>query len=617
MPLFPAIVDRFKIATKQTSVAQEVLAGVLGWQTVVQSLAFYASLLVGDDESVDQNPAFEAFLVVAGASTMAFGAIFNVPFIVAPSVLYSAREASNSIGGHLAAQALANFGSAMFFALALKLSFVSLIPTALRLGAGCGISVLVSVLGMRNVGVLVSNSFTLQAITWQIIVGLGIVTAACGKVAREKQVRKWMYVLGVPMAITFVAYGAFDRSKFRGYSEADHPPLSHWGTGTFGMIDFSELREEPRRYSFYVIRTFLSVIINISSILLILIDAVCLEDVHTKVKSSREVDFSNAIGGTKKFRSMACAIPCLSLAGNFMGVTTQAAFVQSMILVFAGGKTGLSAVVTGALLLMTTVMWPLLSVLAPGHVSGALTMVISLRFFTVIRMIDVNEPRNLLMFGMSILLIPFSFDFVDAVCIATVLGFLCEGGDNAVARFGGGTRAGGGGGNKVAVLAAADEEGSKPGTDCEVGETTGKTVPYGLDASRKNSVSATTTAPPLPARRYSTGNFCSAPTSPSRERGRHASNATGGSSLPRSVPLPSNNFLRRVSLLYSNNSLRRLERITTSDGAVLHPRRGELLEGAMTPSVDNDDAGSVHWGLALVALAQLLMSAIDDHIPDE
>lgn len=40
MPLCPAIDDRFKLATKHTSVAQEVLAGVLGWQTVVQSLAF-------------------------------------------------------------------------------------------------------------------------------------------------------------------------------------------------------------------------------------------------------------------------------------------------------------------------------------------------------------------------------------------------------------------------------------------------------------------------------------------------------------------------------------------------------------------------------------------------
>lgn len=42
----------------------------------------------------------------------------------------------------------------------------------------------------------------------------------------------------------------------------------------------------------------------------------------------------------------------MSFFGNILGVTTQAAFVQSMIVVFAGGKTGLSAVVTGALILL-------------------------------------------------------------------------------------------------------------------------------------------------------------------------------------------------------------------------------------------------------------------------
>lgn len=31
-----------------------------------------------------------------------------------------------------------------------------------------------------------------------------------------------------------------------------------------------------------------------------------------------------------------------------MGATTQAAFVQSMLVVFAGGRTGLSTLVTGA-----------------------------------------------------------------------------------------------------------------------------------------------------------------------------------------------------------------------------------------------------------------------------
>lgn len=51
-----------------------------------------ASLFVGEDEDVDQDATAEIFLLVAGLSTIVFGVAFNVPFIVAPSVLYSARE---------------------------------------------------------------------------------------------------------------------------------------------------------------------------------------------------------------------------------------------------------------------------------------------------------------------------------------------------------------------------------------------------------------------------------------------------------------------------------------------------------------------------------------------
>ena len=73
------------------------------------------------------------------------------------------------MGEHLADQFVSNLAAAAFFALALKLSFVSFVPTALRLGAGCGISILVSVLGLRSLGLLVADSFTLQPFTWQSV----------------------------------------------------------------------------------------------------------------------------------------------------------------------------------------------------------------------------------------------------------------------------------------------------------------------------------------------------------------------------------------------------------------------------------------------------------------
>lgn len=73
------------------------------------------------------------------------------------------------MGGHLAAQAIANLAAATFLSFSLHLSFVSYIPTVLRLGAGCGIAMLVSVLGLRSMGLLVSDSFTLQPFTWQSV----------------------------------------------------------------------------------------------------------------------------------------------------------------------------------------------------------------------------------------------------------------------------------------------------------------------------------------------------------------------------------------------------------------------------------------------------------------
>lgn len=73
------------------------------------------------------------------------------------------------MGGHLAAQAVANLAAALAFSLALKTSFVSYIPTALRLGAGCGVSMLVGVLGMRGIGLLEADSFTVQAPTWKTV----------------------------------------------------------------------------------------------------------------------------------------------------------------------------------------------------------------------------------------------------------------------------------------------------------------------------------------------------------------------------------------------------------------------------------------------------------------
>ena len=73
------------------------------------------------------------------------------------------------MGGQLAAQALANAAATLVLACAVKLNLVSYIPTALRVGAGCGVAMLVGVLGMRSVGLLVADAFILPPFTWEAV----------------------------------------------------------------------------------------------------------------------------------------------------------------------------------------------------------------------------------------------------------------------------------------------------------------------------------------------------------------------------------------------------------------------------------------------------------------
>lgn len=109
--------------------------------------------------------------------------------------------------------------------------------------------------------------------------GLAIITASCARVSdTAHNTKKWIFIILAPVMLTMLVYSVGDRSKFQGYSSAENAPCSSWGSGSFGVADFTEFfADSPKQNWFYVIRLIFSITINVSSILLVLIDAVCLE----------------------------------------------------------------------------------------------------------------------------------------------------------------------------------------------------------------------------------------------------------------------------------------------------------------------------------------------------
>lgn len=108
-------------------------------------------------------------------------------------------------------------------------------------------------------------------------VGLAVVAFASMTASPQFTAHKWTYVLVVPLALTVAVYAINDTSKFKGYSAVERFPLSNWKGGSFGLLDVYALFDDPSSYALYTVRTFLSIVVNVASILLVLIDTVCLE----------------------------------------------------------------------------------------------------------------------------------------------------------------------------------------------------------------------------------------------------------------------------------------------------------------------------------------------------
>lgn len=194
--------------------------------------------------------------------------------------------------------------------------------------------------------------------------------------------------------------------------------------------------------------------------------------------------------------------------------------------------------------------------------------------------------------GISILLIPFSFDFVDALCIATVLGFVCEFGDKLGCMW----SARRGSGIKVVVTAAAagkEESHLAPDPDSEagVGTTTTGDTSTGVVDQVIGTLDALLRPKFIPSCRSHTDilQIASAPTSP---RWEHVSPAKG-KTPPRNVVL---------SPIEKKSSTPRRD---ISSKPVPPSSPGSPRDVLADPVV-------VHWGLALVAAVQLVLSVFKD-----
>ena len=370
----------FKLKANGTNAKTEVIAGITTFMTMAYILAVNPSILSAagmDATAVLLATAIASFLATA---CMAFTA--NKPFALSAGMglnAYLAYTVVIGMGYSWQIALLAVFIEGLIF-IVLSLTNVreaifNAIPLTLKRGVSVGIGLFIAFIGLQNAGLCVDSS-TLVTITnftdnftthgiCALLAVVGLLLTAVLHILKVKGailigiIGTWL--IGIVCQLIGIYVPTPDAGFYSliptSFVSADFSKLGE----TFGQcfnVDFSSVKITE-----FIVVVFAFLFVDLFDTLGTLIGVATkanMLDKDGKLPGIRPALLSDAIGTS---------------AGAVLGTSTVTTFVESASGVSVGGRTGLTALVTGVLFLLSTLFAPLFTSIPSFATAPALIMV--------------------------------------------------------------------------------------------------------------------------------------------------------------------------------------------------------------------------------------------------
>lgn len=359
----------FKLSSKGTTVKVELLAGLTTFLTMAYILGVNPGLL--SSEFGAAMPFQSVFLATALSSALAsilMGLYANYPIALAPGMgvnAFFSFTAVNMLGGSWQAGLAAVFVSGVLFMIisltGIRKIVINAIPKNLKLSIGAGIGFFIAFIGLQNAGIVVNND--------AVLVGLGDLTAPTVLLAvfgilvtfalLARKVSAGVFYGLVITAVVGVIAGLFG---VEGMPALPTAIVSfEFDMPTFGAFisGFDELFASPS--AILIIFTFLFIdFFDTAGTLVAVAGKTDLMDENGELKDVDKALMSDAVG---------------TVAGAILGTSTVTSFIESAAGVGVGGRTGLTAVTTGVLFILSIFFFPVLVVINGTVTAPALIVV--------------------------------------------------------------------------------------------------------------------------------------------------------------------------------------------------------------------------------------------------
>ncbi len=391
----------FPIKERSSTTKREIIGGVTTFLTMSYIIFLHPNML--SETGMDKSALITITCLASFFGTLLFGLWVNVPFAMAPGLgLNSYFTYTIVLGMGVDWQTALGivFISGVLFvsltAIGVREKIVDSIPISLRLAVPSGIGLLITFIGLKNIGLVVPNSSTYLAlgkITPTLIIGLvGLIITVILEI--KKIPGSILIGMAVSVIIALIAGYVTPPARFFSVPPSPAPVALHLNilgalkVGFIGVI-----------FSFLYVALF--------------------DSVGTLLACSYEAGLAGSDGKIKKIGRMLGSDAIATMVGALMGTSTVTCYIESASGISAGARTGLASVITAFLFLLAPVLSPIIKIV-PGYATAPALIIVGVYMFKTITKIDFSDFLNGFPAFITIILMPFT----NSISTGLTFGFL-------------------------------------------------------------------------------------------------------------------------------------------------------------------------------------------------
>jgi AGZA family xanthine/uracil permease-like MFS transporter len=398
----------FGLKAHGTSVRTEALAGATTFMTMAYIVL--VNPLILSDAGMPVAGVAAATCLAAGFGSILMGLIANYPLALAPGMGLNAYFTYTVVKGMgvpwETALGCVLISGLVFLALTLagvRKLIVEAVPRPLFAAIAAGIGLFIAFIGLKGAGLVVANPATTVALgdlkapaTLLSLAGLVLMGTL---MAWRVRAAVLIGVLGVT-ALAFILQvtpfnpGPYDLSALSATAfKAD--PMAALGLGGGGLS------------------------MAILEIVFVFLFVDFFDNLGTLVAVTKRAGLQGPDGEIPRLNRILLADSVATIAGAAAGTSTVTSYIESAAGVAAGGRTGLTAVVTGLLFLVTLFAAPYVQLIPAAATAPALILVGGMMMAPLAE-IDWSDPEISIPAFLTIVMIPLTFSIANGLAFGIV-----------------------------------------------------------------------------------------------------------------------------------------------------------------------------------------------------